>query len=36
VVLREHGFRQIRILDGGMRAWRDAAYLTALNEYSPT
>ncbi len=36
VVLREHGFTQVRVLDGGMRAWMDASHLTALSEYSST
>ena len=36
LVLREHGFKQVRVMDGGMRAWTDAAHLTALSEYSPT
>ncbi len=36
LVLRKHGFKQVRVLDGGMQAWMETSHLTALSEYSPT
>ena len=35
LVLREHGFSHVRVLDGGMRAWINASHITALSEYAP-
>lgn len=36
LVLSESGFKQVRVMDGGMRAWVDASNLTALSEYTST
>lgn len=36
LVLGESGFKRVRVLDGGMRAWVNGSNLTALSEYAPS
>ena len=36
LVLKDQGFSQVRVLEGGMRAWMNDSHLTALSEYAST